>query len=277
MPNIDSGCALAVDDEIGIEDLVPAVLAVGLREHHQFDIGRVAAEPGEGRRKVVDLIGRQRQAPIHVGRFERDAATAEHIDVRHRHPFALVEQVPRPIALEGHALGHAVVQQGRGSLQLVGIERPATEQPCLHLQTEFGDAFDAVQREATVVCDVGGLAGPRRHGAQPRHHHHQHAVAVGRRGLAVGQQRPELVARGGSERRVAPGPVHMAGADAVDAWAGRAQARQQGLRPERRQGIAALEMQQMLGRSGHRSLEEGSQPQPSGHRGEGNDFTGRVG
>jgi hypothetical protein len=34
----------AVDDEIGVEDLVAAVLGVRLREHHQLDIGGVAPE-----------------------------------------------------------------------------------------------------------------------------------------------------------------------------------------------------------------------------------------
>ncbi len=38
---------LAVDHPVGIEDLVPAMLGIGLREHHQFDIGRIALEPRE--------------------------------------------------------------------------------------------------------------------------------------------------------------------------------------------------------------------------------------
>ena len=32
----------AIDAELGIENLVPAMLAIGLREHHQFDVRRVA-------------------------------------------------------------------------------------------------------------------------------------------------------------------------------------------------------------------------------------------
>ena len=36
-----------VDDEVGVEDLVAAVLGVGLREHHQLDVAGVAPEPGE--------------------------------------------------------------------------------------------------------------------------------------------------------------------------------------------------------------------------------------
>ena len=43
IPNIELRLRHAVDREVGVEDLVAAVLAVGLREHHQLDVGRVAA------------------------------------------------------------------------------------------------------------------------------------------------------------------------------------------------------------------------------------------
>ena len=67
----------------GVEDLVPAVLGVGLREHHQLDVGRIAAEFGVALAQVVDLVLRQRQAEARVGarrasasgtRFERRRA-----------------------------------------------------------------------------------------------------------------------------------------------------------------------------------------------------------
>ena len=54
----------------GVEDLVPAVLGVGLREHHQFDVGRVAAEFAVALAQVVDLVLGQRQAEARVGRFQ---------------------------------------------------------------------------------------------------------------------------------------------------------------------------------------------------------------
>ncbi len=38
MPNSDFGLLFAVDGPVGVEDLVPAVLGVGLGEHHQFDV-----------------------------------------------------------------------------------------------------------------------------------------------------------------------------------------------------------------------------------------------
>jgi len=56
------GLLLSVDDEVGIEDLVPAVFAVGLREHHQFDVGWVSPEALEAIHQVVDFVGRQGEA-----------------------------------------------------------------------------------------------------------------------------------------------------------------------------------------------------------------------
>ena len=39
--------ALAIDDEVGIEDFVAAMLAIGLRKHHQLHIARVAPQAFE--------------------------------------------------------------------------------------------------------------------------------------------------------------------------------------------------------------------------------------
>ena len=57
---------LAIDDEVGIENFVAAVLAVGLRKHHQLGVTRVAIELFESLQQVVDLIVSQRQAPVRV-------------------------------------------------------------------------------------------------------------------------------------------------------------------------------------------------------------------
>ena len=61
------GLGLAVDGPAGVEDLVAAVLGVGLGEHHQFDVGGVPAKLGEGGRQIVDLVRGQRQAEVAVG------------------------------------------------------------------------------------------------------------------------------------------------------------------------------------------------------------------
>jgi hypothetical protein len=58
-----------------IEDLLAAALAVGLREHHELDVGGIASERAERIHKVVDLIIGQGQAPGGVGLLQRSAAT----------------------------------------------------------------------------------------------------------------------------------------------------------------------------------------------------------
>ena len=50
----------AVDFPRGVKNLVPAVLGVGLREHHQLYVVRVTPEFGEGPGEIVDLVLSQR-------------------------------------------------------------------------------------------------------------------------------------------------------------------------------------------------------------------------
>ena len=61
---------LPVDAELGVENLVAAMLAVGLREHHQFDIGRVALQLRERLHQVVDLVRGERQTELGIGRLQ---------------------------------------------------------------------------------------------------------------------------------------------------------------------------------------------------------------
>ena len=49
----------AVQNEIGIEDFVAAVFRIGLREHHQFHVGRVAVQRAIVFDQIVYLVGRQ--------------------------------------------------------------------------------------------------------------------------------------------------------------------------------------------------------------------------
>ena len=101
----------AVDGEGRIEDFVTAVLAVGLGEHHQLDVGRVALQLGKCLHQVVDLVGGQRQAKAGVGGLQRRPALPQHIDLRHRRGRHRSKQTVSGCALLHHALGHAVMQQ----------------------------------------------------------------------------------------------------------------------------------------------------------------------
>ena len=60
-----------VDDPVGVEDLVAAVLGVRLREHHELDVGGIAAEPAEILGEVLDLVRREREAQLRVRFLER--------------------------------------------------------------------------------------------------------------------------------------------------------------------------------------------------------------
>ena len=242
-----------VDAEIGIEDLVPAMLAVGLGEHHQLDIAGVAPKRGESVHQVIDFVSAQCQAELGVGANQRLAATAsaqpQHIDMDQRLGGLLVEQGVRGIALVGHALGHAVVQLRTAGLQLLGAERLGAEQTRLDAEPELGHALDPVQRQAAVAGDVGGLAGPGRDGAQARHHQHQRAaeVGVGRQRVTVLQQCGQTsqigcCARGGHH------PVHVTRCHADDPAIDGLQAGQQSLGAKRRECVATLETQQRLNR-----------------------------
>ena len=117
----------AVNGELGVENLVAAVLAIGLREHHQFDIGRVAPQRGEGVDEIVNFIRRQCQSPFDIGFFQRRFAAAQHIDVRHWCGMQFGEQSVRIGAIQHHAFGHAVVQMRGDLFQLRGRERGFAE------------------------------------------------------------------------------------------------------------------------------------------------------
>jgi hypothetical protein len=56
------------------------MLGIGLGEHHQLDVGRVAPELREGVQQVVDLVVGQRQPQFAVRRLQRRLAAALKID-----------------------------------------------------------------------------------------------------------------------------------------------------------------------------------------------------
>ncbi|KAF1033478.1 MAG: hypothetical protein GAK34_03561 [Delftia tsuruhatensis] len=110
----------AVNGELGVEDLVAAVLAVGLREHHQLHVRGIALQALEGVDQVVDLVVGQCQAPLAVGSLQRRAAAAQHIDELHGSGFQGGEQLLGLGARGEDRFGHAVVQQGRDLRGLLG-------------------------------------------------------------------------------------------------------------------------------------------------------------
>src|SRR5690606_39523052 len=85
--------ALAINVPAGIKDLVPAMLGVGLGEHHQFDVVGVASQVGEAGHQVVDLVIGQGQAQLDVGLLQRGAAAAQYVHRGKRLGLGVAEQV----------------------------------------------------------------------------------------------------------------------------------------------------------------------------------------
>ena len=163
-----NGLLFVVNDPVGIENLVAAVLGVGLRKHHEFDVGRVALELGEVGHQIVDLIGRKRQAQVTVGDFQCGISSGEDIHAGQRLRRAMGEYPFQNAGNFGdHRFGHAVMQQGQHGF-LLGIGKvPAV----LVFQVIQHAAFDALHlRQCAMAGDVCSLGRPGRNGAQARHH-----------------------------------------------------------------------------------------------------------
>ena len=110
----------AIDRPAGIEDLVPAMLGIGLREHHQLDVVRVAAKLGVTIAQVVDLVLRQCQAQPRVRRFQ--LAERDHLE---RTAPLRREQRRAILARCQQRLRHRIVQQLADRRLRSGIVRPA--------------------------------------------------------------------------------------------------------------------------------------------------------
>ncbi len=101
---------LAINRELGVEDFVTAMLAVGLGKHHQLDIGRVAPQARKGLEEVLDFVIGQRQAPGRVGFFKGGSPSLKHIHVFHRRGMQFVEQRKSRFTAADGAFSHTVMQ-----------------------------------------------------------------------------------------------------------------------------------------------------------------------
>ena len=97
-----------------IENLVAAMLGIGLREHHELNVSRIA--PGfdhEEFDEVVNFIFGEREAQASVGLDQRLSSTGEQIDRRHRLGREMAEEFGGPGKIGKDILGHPVMQQRR--------------------------------------------------------------------------------------------------------------------------------------------------------------------
>ena len=143
---------LAVDDPVGVEDLVAAMLGVRLGEHGELGVAGIAAERAIGALEVFDLVLAQRKAELGIGCSQRRQWNMAKRPRRH-----VLEELRRLVEGREHGLGHAVVEQcGNAGLGRVDGERRA--------------ALDALHGlEAAVAGDVGRLRRPGRDRAEARH------------------------------------------------------------------------------------------------------------
>ena len=202
---------LAIDIPAGIEDLVPAVLGVGLGEHHQLDVAGVTLELLEAVDQIVDLVISQCQAEAAIGLFQCRATATEDVHTLERLRLAMTEQIFRRFNVLQHALGHAVMQY-RSHLLALGVGQLAG-----HV---IGDTpFQSYHRgETTVVRYVRGLAGPGRNGAKARHHQKLAALGLFRRDRrAIPEDALEHLQLRIIERLTQLGKVHELGIDGAHA------------------------------------------------------------
>jgi hypothetical protein len=182
------GLGHAVNGELGVENFVAAVLAVGLREHHQLHIGGVALQTCEGVDQIIDFVFGQGQAPGLVGCFECSAATAEHVHMVHGRGLERREQSSCLIAAGHGRFSHAVLQHSRHLAQLFSAQFGGAQQARFHHQAVFGQALHTAHIKTAVVGNVGGLGRPGGHGAHAGADNNQGAIDRARVRFTVGQQ-----------------------------------------------------------------------------------------
>ena len=234
---------LSVDDPVGVENLVAAMLRIGLREHRQFDVRRIASHTREILDQVVDFIVRQRQAHCAVGLHQRGATACEEIDRRQGFGLDVAEQVRCLIQRAEYRLGHAIVNQRQQSptVRFGKFSRRAPD------NVAGNTPLDAVHGpKAAGMGNVGGLGRPGRYRADARYDQEHFALPGGRlRGRAVDQDAFEDLVFGGRQRRPEGNEVPVFRGDRGDAGCGLLEELGKLLEAEVRQGVAAAQRQEV--------------------------------
>gem|GEM_PF-6716774 len=161
----------SIDFPSGVKDFMAAVLGVGLREHHEFDVGGVATKASKGGGEVVNFVGGEREAEFAVGGFERGAAFGEKWDgVQWAGLFAAKEHRTIVERVEDD-LRHRIDEAAAQCVQLVRAEDVKWRMKCVVIEREpvFDDPLNPADfAQAAESGDVGGLARPRRNRPRPR-------------------------------------------------------------------------------------------------------------
>ncbi|EXI73018.1 MAG: hypothetical protein AW07_02950 [Candidatus Accumulibacter sp. SK-11] len=230
---------LAVDGPQGVEDLVPAMLGVRLREHHQFDVARIALRAAKEIDEVIDLVVGQGEPEQGVRLDQGSAASGEQIDAAQRLRREVAKQLASLCEVRQHGLQHAVMKHG-------GDDRPlGRRQGVPPAGQAVGDAtLDARDPlQTAVVRDVGGFRRPRRDRADAWRDQEEITLrlVVGRTFL---EQRRELAAIACRRRFVAGDEMPILGADDLRPGDDERKSLLQSLQAERREGGGTAKKQE---------------------------------
>ena len=157
----------AVDDVLRVEYLVPAVFGICLCEHHQLDIGRIAAKRAEICVEVVDLVGRERQAQPLVRAFQCRTALLQQRNRRQRYRRKVCEEFLRIGQVGEDRLDHSIVEKRQKRGAVIHCQRSAVGRGNAIHHAAF-NARDG--RQAAVLRDVGRLRRPWRERAGTGNH-----------------------------------------------------------------------------------------------------------
>ena len=166
----------AVDDPARVEDLVPAMLGVRLREHHEFDIGRIAAHPAKALDQIVDFVRSQCKAQGHVRAHDGLATFGQQ---RNRDEWLrreMREQRVRIVEARQYGFGHPVVNERQQRRAIRVVEGVVAD----GLHPIRDSALDPPHgREPAVMRDVRRLRRPRRKCAGTRNDDEEFAALRG--------------------------------------------------------------------------------------------------
>ena len=88
------------------------MLRVGLREHHQLDIGRIALDAAKVLGEIIDFVGREREPERTIGFGKGGAAVGTQLD-RPERPRGEVPEQPRRIGERYPAVCTPVLNESR--------------------------------------------------------------------------------------------------------------------------------------------------------------------
>ena len=139
------------------------MFGIGLREHHQFGVGRIAPEFAVTFGEIRNFVGRERKAESCIDRGERDRRLAAQSACARAVPARRYRTATDTVERGDDRLRHRIVQVARDR-----TPARAFVVGCV-IQIERNAALDAAHREAAALQDVGRLARPGRTRAESWH------------------------------------------------------------------------------------------------------------